>query len=185
MKNHRVYKFFSRIVSDAVGITIFVIFTFIDPLKRLCDFLYISLYRLLFLEKSIDKLFLEFNPQKIEFETLSDQTSESDVVYRLLQIGEEVRRNNSLAQILSSIISVSDTTNMEQEITQLYGCSHGKSSPSYKLEEFSQEALWESYNGSNRIGFTTEEDWQKNTLSFTRESAYASGEPASIQSLSN
>ena len=74
---------------------------------------------------------------------------------------------------------------MEQEITQLYGCSHGKSSPSYKLEEFSQEALWESYNGSNRIGFTTEEDWQKNTLSFTRESAYASGEPASIQSLSN
>ena len=169
MKNYKIYKLFSRIVSDALGITIFFIFSFIDPLKRLCDFWYISLYRLLFLERYIDQLFLEFNPLKIEFEMLSDQTSESDVVYRLLHIGEEVRRNNSLAQILSSIISVSDSTNMEKEITQLYGCSHGKSSPSYKLEEFSQEALKEDYNGGKKISFITEEDWTHNTYSLNKE----------------
>lgn len=40
MKNFKVCKFFSRVESDSIGITIFVIFSFIDPLKRLGNFLY-------------------------------------------------------------------------------------------------------------------------------------------------
>jgi len=60
---------------------------------------------------------------------------------------------------------------MEQEINQLYGSNEGSSSRCYKLEEFSQKALCESYNGRKRIGFKTEEDWQNNTSSFTRELA--------------
>lgn len=116
------------------------------------------------LKEELKKIILD----DLKIEELSNQTLESDLIYNLKNINSV--RNNDLVYFLSKLVNAkSSNTHIYNDIATFYGISSGKSRCCRNLYEFSQNALTETYSGSRKIGFKTNEDWEENTVDISNE----------------
>ncbi len=118
----------------------------------------------------ITKELSKLTPKKISLQDLSNQRNDSDLVYNLTQVVNNIYNNAELASLLKQLITRGPKENIRKDITTLYGSGYGRAECYKNLDQFAKNILTEDYDGRHvKIGFTTDEDWKENTNSVTQE----------------